>query len=165
MLDARQPDAQSRTAAEATAPCTRGASLADAVAAELARLPGDAARLVAVYGNGDVVRLRGLVGSYAARQAAVDAAFRAGARGVVNDIEVRRDHDAAQEDARLTGQILAKLRTDLHVPDEHLRVCVRDGAVTLSGSVPLAYQRDAAESLTRRTVGVQHVVNAITLAS
>ena len=157
VIEVTQPVGHEREAAGLAARCPDCSPLAETVREELTRMPGGAARLIAVDGDGDVVRLRGLAGDYATRHAAIEAAFRAGARGVANEIEVQREQHAI----RLARQILVELRNSEHVFDKRVRVCVRDGEVTLSGSVPYAYQRDAAESISRRLAGVRHVVNEI----
>jgi osmotically-inducible protein OsmY len=144
------------------------AAMAFAVAAELTRSIGAAARLIdvhgSVHGSTEVVTLHGLVTSYGERAAAIEAAFYTGARGVVNVIEVRPVRDGARNNEALARDVLQMLRDNLHVPEERLRVCVRDGDATLSGSVPAAYQRDAAEAITRHLAGVHHVINTITVA-
>jgi osmotically-inducible protein OsmY len=50
------------------------------------------------------------------------------------------------------------------VPDDSIKVLVRDGWVTLSGRVNWNYQRDAAAREVRKLTGVLRLVNNISLA-
>src|SRR5512132_621945 len=96
----------------------------DDVRAELAsdpRLP--APDEIAVEAFGDAVTLRGTVGSFAQRRAAVADARRT--RGdVYDELDVRiRDRDR-REDAEIRGAALQRLAWDTEIPGDYLDVHV-----------------------------------------
>ena len=61
--------------------------------------------------------------------------------------------------------VLNALHWDLAVPPHMIKVEVRDGWVTMSGTVVRPYQRACAESDARRVPGVVGVTNQIRVAS
>jgi hyperosmotically inducible protein len=68
---------------------------------------------------------------------------------------------AAITDDTITDQVRLKLTSDYDVKGGALGVEVKDGVVTISGSVELPKQREKAEKLTRKVKGVKNVVNKI----
>jgi hyperosmotically inducible protein len=64
-------------------------------------------------------------------------------------------------ETRITDQVRMKLAVDAVVKGGALGVAVKDGVVTLSGSVAQAKQRQKAERLARSVKGVKQVVNTI----
>jgi len=67
----------------------------------------------------------------------------------------------AVTDDTITDQVRLKLTSDPDVKGGALQVDVKQGVVTLAGSVELPKQRDKAERLTRKIKGVKSVVNHI----
>ena len=101
-----------------------------------------------------VVTLRGTVSSYAKVRAASDLVSRiAGVRAVVNDLTVA--HPGMGDDVALAARARAALEMDADVPNERIECLVRDGRVTLRGSVDHAYQREAAESAVAHLSGLR----------
>ena len=135
----------------------------DDVRAELARDP----RLpyheeIAVESFGDTVTLRGTVGSFAQRRAAVADARRA--RGVVDvydEVDVRILDRDRREDAEIRGAALQRLSWDSEIPGDDLDVRVDDGWVTLKGDVDYQFQSDLAFDDVSRLYGVTGVTNEI----
>jgi osmotically-inducible protein OsmY len=135
----------------------------DDVRAELARDP----RLpypeeIAVESFGDTVTLRGTVGSFAQRRAAVADARRA--RGVVDvydEVDVRILDRDRREDAEIRGAALQRLSWDSEIPGDYLDVRVDDGWVTLKGDVDYQFQSDLAFDDVSRLYGVTGVTNEI----
>ena len=68
-------------------------------------------------------------------------------------------------DDRIYDQVRLKLANDQVVKGGALLVEVKQGVVTLGGSVDLAEQRDKAPKLARKVKGVTQVINNITLRS
>lgn len=102
---------------------------------------------IAVFADEGQVTLRGTVGSYHQKRAAQDAARRVrGVIGVKNEVEVRIMIAARRADADIRAAALHALNLDSLVPAQSLDVQVRDGWLTLTGTVPWQFQRDAAES-------------------
>jgi osmotically-inducible protein OsmY len=111
-----------------------------------------------------VVTLTGYVGSFAEKTVAVTATQRIkGVRGVADEIEVRYASDKKTADDQIAQRALDILKWDTLVPSQNIRVTVRDGLVTLSGSVDWYYQRKSAEDDVRKLSGVRRVVNNIAI--
>src|SRR5262245_6351273 len=68
---------------------------------------------------------------------------------------------APMTDDTITDQVMLKITSDPVVKGGALKVDVKNGVVTLSGSVEQPKQRDRAEKLTRKIKGVKSVVNEI----
>jgi osmotically-inducible protein OsmY len=122
------------------------------------------AREIAVRADGDVVTLRGTVGSFAQRRAAVDDARKTdGVVDVFDELKVRLMDDYMREDADIRGAALQSLMWDVEVPEESIDVSVEDGWVTLKGEVSFQFQsQDAFEDVASLT-GVTGVTNKITV--
>jgi osmotically-inducible protein OsmY len=111
-----------------------------------------------------VVTLSGFVRSYAQKtEAERDAKRVAGVVGVANDIEVRLPVLDQRPDPEIARDAAAALKAELPFSSEHIKVVVRDGWLTLEGTVEWNYARERAESSVKRVRGVKGVTNAITL--
>jgi osmotically-inducible protein OsmY len=94
---------------------------------------------VAVTVDEDAVTLRGTVGSFSERRAAVrDARTVDGVHYVYDDLSVRLLDAAQRSDAELRGMALQAIARDTEAPAELIDVKVEDGWVTLRGTVRLA---------------------------
>lgn len=110
-----------------------------------------------------VITLTGFVKTYAEKAAAERVAKSVyGVQAVANDIEVK---PMMRTDPEIARDVVLAMTLDLRVPDDRIKTTVRDGFVTLEGSVEWNYQREAAESRTRNVNGVRGVVNKIELKS
>jgi len=110
-----------------------------------------------------VATLTGFVHSYAEKIAAERAAKSVyGVRAVANDIEVK---PGMRTDPEMARDVVEAMKLDLRVPDELIKAGVRDGFVTLEGTVEWNYQREAAEKRARNVSGVRGVVNKIEVKS
>ena len=117
------------------------------------------------------VSLRGGVGSYVEKRRAFTDAWVRGVTGVDDDgLEVqhwlpeqklRIVPPNALTDARISAAIRDAVALDPRVMSSGIRVAVRDGVATLSGSVSSMKGRAAAEALSRATVGVKGVQNQL----
>jgi osmotically-inducible protein OsmY len=113
---------------------------------------------VAVHDN--VVSLGGFVHSYMEKIAAEKAAKRVyGIKAVANDIEVKLGIE--RSDPEIAREAVEALRRSYSVPDENIKVTVKDGQIVLEGNVDWHYQRQAAETVTRDLAGVKSVTNQI----
>jgi len=139
--------------------------LRESVMAELEWEPRVNAIHVGVAVKDGVVTLRGIVDSYAQKVAAERAAGRVrGVRAVAEEIEVRLPNDRKLADEAIAERVQRILAWDIEVPEEHIRVRVEHGMVTLTGEVPRFFQREAAAAAIRRLGGVRGVVNLIEVA-
>jgi osmotically-inducible protein OsmY len=117
---------------------------------------------VAVSAEDGGVTLRGTVGSFSQRRAAVADARKAdGVYDVSDELEVRLLNEARREDADLRGISLQILMWDNLVPADSIDVKVKDGWVTLTGEVSYQFESDAAYSDVADLVGVYGVTNEI----
>jgi VCBS repeat-containing protein len=109
------------------------------------------------------VSLFGVVDTYAEKWAAEDATKRvSGVSAVTVDLTVKLLAHHAKTDAEVESATQAALNWNVFVPST-VNVKVRNGEVTLSGTVTWNYQRDAAEHAVRYLAGVVSVQDNITL--
>ncbi len=135
------------------------------VAAELRWDPKVDSRAIAVSADDGAVTLRGTVGSFREKREAVKAAARVyGVTEVSNELQVQMLNGSKRNDADLRGDVLQALMLDSLVP-KTVDAKVRDGFVTLAGTVDWQYQRDEAEFLTVSVPGVLGIRNDLTLTS
>ena len=134
------------------------------VEAELRWNPDIDATDIAVAVKDGVVTLSGFVRSYAQKFEAEQTAKRVnGVRAVANDIEVRLPIFNQRPDPEIARDAVAEIQNNLPYSSDHVRVVVRDGWVTLEGSVEWNYQRERAEQVVRRVRGVKGITNLIEL--
>jgi osmotically-inducible protein OsmY len=113
---------------------------------------------VAVHDN--IVSLGGFVHSYMEKIAAEKAAKRVyGIKAVANDIEVKLGIE--RSDPEIAREAVEALQRSYSVPDENIKVTVKNGQIVLEGNVDWYYRRQAAETVTRDLAGVKSVTNQI----
>jgi osmotically-inducible protein OsmY len=115
---------------------------------------------VAVSEQGGTVTLRGSVGSFHQRHAAVQIARSVrGVRGVEDELWVdMQDH---WEDDEIRGAALQALSSDPDVPDDRIDVSVDAGWLTLKGEVRHQSESNAAFEIAARIPGVGGITNRI----
>jgi len=117
---------------------------------------------IAVESFGDTVTLRGTVGSFAQRRAAVaDARRTRGVVDVYDELDVRILDRDRREDAEIRGAALQRLSWDSEIPGDYLDVHVDDGWLTLKGDVDFQFQSDLAFDDVSRLHGLTGVTNEI----
>jgi osmotically-inducible protein OsmY len=117
---------------------------------------------IAVKAVGAEVTLRGTVGSFAERRAAVRVTRSVDGVSEVNDqLRVRILSADRREDAEIRGTALQRLAGDTEIPSESIDVEVRDGWVTLKGEVDFQFQSDAAFDDVSKLYGVMGITNEI----
>jgi osmotically-inducible protein OsmY len=117
---------------------------------------------IAIEVDGGNVTLRGAVGSFAQRRAAVaDARRTVGVAAVWDELDVRLLDEDRRKDAEIRGVALQRLIWDSELPGEYLDVRVQDGWVTLKGQVDYQYQSDDAFDRVASVHGVTGVTNEI----
>jgi Predicted periplasmic or secreted lipoprotein len=134
--------------------------LQEQVLAALDWEPGvDAARIGVSVSDG-VVTLRGTVTTLYEKWTAERAARHIfGVRAVANDLDVAPT--AARSDPAIAQVAANALEWDSAIPDNAVKVTVRNGWITLTGTVAWQYQKSAAERIVQRLYGVKGVANSI----
>ena len=109
-----------------------------------------------------VVTLTGWVDSYLKKWSAEDAVHHVtGVNAVANDLEVKLFGEHADPD--IAASAVRALKSDAMLPADKIRVTVSKGWVTLRGEVSWQFQKEDAERVVRRLVGVSGVTNLITV--
>jgi osmotically-inducible protein OsmY len=119
---------------------------------------------IAISVKDGVVTLAGFTRSYSDRLEAEHAAKRvAGVHAVANDIEVRLPAIDQRPDPDIARDAIASLKAQLPLSHEKIKVLVKDGWLTLEGTVEWQYQKTTAENAVRKVKGVKGVTNVISL--
>ena len=115
---------------------------------------------IAVAVKDGVVTLSGFASSYWEKDAAEKAAKRIfGVRAVANDIEVKLF--SKRTDPEIVREAVQELENHVSIPAKEIKVVVKNGWVTLEGSVEWKYQKNLAESAVKNLRGVVGVTNNI----
>jgi osmotically-inducible protein OsmY len=119
---------------------------------------------IAISAKNGVVTLAGFTHSYADRLEAELAAKRvAGVKAVANDIEVRLPSIDQRPDPDIARDAVAALKQELPISHDKIKAVVKDGWITLEGSLEWQYQKTSAENAVRKIRGIKGVINAITV--
>jgi osmotically-inducible protein OsmY len=138
------------------------AQIRDDVIRQLDWDPQVISRDINVATTDNVVALTGFVHSYADKLAAERAAQSVyGVKAVANDIEVKPA--SVRTDPEIARDIVHAMKINVIVPDEKIRTLVKDGFVTLEGTVDWDFQRKGAETCARHIDGVRGVANLVTV--
>jgi osmotically-inducible protein OsmY len=121
----------------------------------------DATDIGVAVKNG-VVTLTGFARSFNQKWEAEAAAKRvSGVVAVANDIEVRLPTIDERPDPEIARDVVAALQNELPYSSQYIKAVVKNGWVTLEGSVEWNYQRERAEFTVRRVRGLKGVTNSI----
>jgi osmotically-inducible protein OsmY len=138
--------------------------LQDDVLDELHWEPAVNAAHIGVSAKQGTITLTGHVPSYTEKYAAERAAERVyGVRAVANELDVKLPGSSKRDDEDIAAACVSALQANYSVPDEKIKIVVRDGGVTLDGEVEWQYQKDAADNAVRYLTGVRGVTNNITI--
>jgi osmotically-inducible protein OsmY len=122
---------------------------------------GDPAQVAVAVEDGTAI-MRGTVGSFSQRRAAVSDAFKIdGVFAVDDQIDVRLMDDDRRDDADIRGVALQILMWDALVPTDSIDVSVDDGWVTLTGEVSYPFEREAAYDDVADLLGVIGVTDEL----
>ena len=115
---------------------------------------------IAVAMKDGVVTLSGFVPSFWEKDAAEKAVKRVyGVRGIANDIQVKLFW--RRTDPEIARDAVHELESHVSIPADSIKVTVKDGWVTLEGTVDWEYQSSLAESAMKKLKGVSGVTNKI----
>ena len=122
-------------------------------------------KAITISAKDGVVTLRGSATTYAGKIAACrDAERVSGVNVVVDHMDVSLPDMHARSDADIAKAVADALRWDVEVPHGNIRTSVRDGWITLEGTVDWQYQRLAADGAVRYLIGVKGVNNQIAVS-
>jgi osmotically-inducible protein OsmY len=139
-------------------------TLQDLVTDELRWDPTVDAAHIGVAAQNGAVTLSGHVASYWQFVAAEKAARRVrGVVAVANELDVHLPTTSRRDDTDIAETLSRTLAHSISLPLGSVTATVRNGAVTLQGTVTWSYQREAAERIARDAVGISHVHNCITI--
>jgi osmotically-inducible protein OsmY len=117
---------------------------------------------IGVTAKDGVVTLNGQVPSYGEKYEAVKASKRVyGVTAVADELEVKIPGARERTDADIADAAVHALKASYSVPDDQIKVTVRQGWITLDGTVEWQYQRKAAEGSVRYLTGAKGVSNQI----
>jgi osmotically-inducible protein OsmY len=115
---------------------------------------------IAVAVKDGVVTLSGFVSSYMEKDAAEKAAKRVyGVRAVANDLQVKLT--STRTDPEIARDVVEELENHILIPADKIKATVRNGWVTLEGTVDWQYQKNLAESAVKKLRGVIGISNNI----
>jgi osmotically-inducible protein OsmY len=115
---------------------------------------------IAVAVKDGVVTLSGFVHSFWEKDAAEKAAKRVyGVKGVADDIEVKLFWK--QTDPEIARDAVHELESHVSIPADKIKVTVKNGWVTLEGTVEWEYQKSLAKSAVKKLTGLTGVTNEI----
>lgn len=122
--------------------------------------PKITSRDIAVAVKDGVVTLSGFASTYWEKDAAEKAAKRVyGVRGVANDIQVKIT--STRTDPEIARDAVSEIQGYVILPADQIKVTVKNGWVTLEGTVDWQYQKKLAESAVEKLKGVIGVTNNI----
>jgi osmotically-inducible protein OsmY len=84
-----------------------------------------------------------------------------GVKAVADDLEVRLPTENERTDSDIARAAVTALEWNTSVPHDRITATVRNGWVTLDGSVDWPYQKTAAEEAVRPLMGVKGVPNTL----
>ncbi|HKZ79065.1 MAG TPA: BON domain-containing protein [Pyrinomonadaceae bacterium] len=107
-----------------------------------------------------VVTLTGFVNTYPEKLAAERVTLKTyGVSAVANEIQVKPLFKKTDTD--IASAALNALKEQVDVPDEKIKLSVKDGWITLEGNVDWFYQKSGAEFAVKHLTGVRGVTNSI----
>jgi osmotically-inducible protein OsmY len=149
-----------RMAATALTPTRSDESIRDDVLSELEWNPKLNSSDVGVAVKDGVVTLTGYVSSYWEKDEAEKTAQRVyGVRAVANDIKVKLAE--LRTDAEIARDAVHALESHILIPSDNIKITVKNGWVTLEGTVRWHFQKKLAESAVKKLKGVISITNSI----
>jgi osmotically-inducible protein OsmY len=138
--------------------------LKQSVLDELNWEPSVNAAHIGVTAKDGVVSLLGHVESYTEKYAAETAVRRVkDVKGVAEELEVRLPYSVKRTDDDIAAAAISRLKWNVSVPKDAVKVKVEKGWVTLMGEVDWHYQAETARDDIRYLMGVVGVSNMVTV--
>ena len=119
---------------------------------------------IGVTTKNGIVTLTGYVANYTEKMAAERVAkLIVGVKAIANDLEVRLLKFNERSDTDIATAAVYALKWHAAITDEHIKVTVRNGQITLEGKVDWNYQREAACDAVRSLIGAKGLINLLTI--
>jgi len=113
-----------------------------------------------------VVTLTGTVDGYYKKEEAENAAKNvSGVKAVVEAIEIKYGNTFTKTDNDIANEVLKTLKDNWAVSENHVKIKVEDGWVTLEGELTWNFQKQDAKSAISYLPGVKGVTNEIKIKS
>lgn len=113
-----------------------------------------------------IVTLSGHVRSFADKMALADAVARVrGVRNIILDVDIAHANGASISDEEIAKRAAALLDWSNRLPQGAIKVTVKAGCLTLSGTVDCDYQRSEAEQELKHLAGITDLHNSIVIRS
>jgi osmotically-inducible protein OsmY len=130
------------------------------VLSELRWDPKISSNEIALAVKDGVVTLSGFASSYWEKEEAAKAVKRVyGVKAVANDIQVKLP--GMRTDPEIARDAVAELQSHVGIPSHRIKVTVKNGWVTLEGTVDWQYHKTLAESAVKKLKGVLGVTDNI----
>lgn len=140
------------------------AELKTHVLAELKYEPSVKATDIGVLVKDGTLTLNGFVESYGEKWSAIRAAKRvAGVKAIADDVEVRLPNAYHHSDGDIAAAAASALKWSTSFPADAIKIVVRNGQISLEGTVEWWYQRNVAETAVKYLAGVKGVMNLISI--
>lgn len=121
---------------------------------------------IGITANDGAVTLMGYVPTFRQKLAAIEATERVeGVHAIVDNLEVRIDGIYSTSDDDLAERIAHVLRWNVSIPSKNIHAEIKNGIVTLSGTVEYFYQKSNILKNIEHVRGVKNVIDLITIQS
>lgn len=111
-----------------------------------------------------IATLKGFAHSYAEKLAAIGAVKRiAGIRGLAEDILVKLPDSYRRTDSEIAAAATNTIKWIVALPEDAIRVTVRDGWLSLEGTVDAWHLKQAAEEAVRNLTGIKGITNLMVI--
>ena len=132
------------------------------ILSELKYEPSVATSDIGVLVNDGTVTLNGCATSYWEKSNALRAAKRVvGVNAIADEIQVKLSGSLIRTDGDIAAAAGEQIKWSPSIPDDAVKVTVREGWITLEGNVEWWYQKNAAENVVHYLPGVIGVSNEI----
>ena len=136
------------------------ARICEDVSRQIAWQPEIQSKDISVKATDGTVTLTGFVHTYLEKSAAERAAKSVyGVQAVANDIEVRPVNQ--RTDPEIARDILLAFKLHASIPEDRIKISVKDGFVTLDGTLDWHFQRERAHHVAQTVTGVRGVIDLI----
>jgi len=119
---------------------------------------------IGVAVNDGVVTLSGYVDNFSDKYVAQTTAQSVpGVKAVIPDIQVNPARDTEIDDLKIAKDVSNAIELNSSIPQNQIKVLVKNGKVTLDGELEWEHQKDEAENTISKIPGIRGIANNITV--